>query len=240
MIHYFFFGKKLSAAKTEEIIRKIDAGQGNNDHREENKKMRGLGTIINALAILVGGVLGILFKRFLKERYQDTIIKATGFSVVFLGAAGTLSKMLAIGSDGTLSTRGSMVMILSLALGALLGELIDLDAQFERFGEWLKHKTRSDGDNQFVSGFVAAPDGEVSEPWLSSVPFKMALRRSFHTGSKGNSGFYHRSHYGIVYGKGLCVLIYSGGGAARHHDCPCRGALRLYDGRSSEQSLTGG
>ena len=44
--------------------------------------MRGLGTIINALAIVIGGVLGILFKRFLKERYQDTIIKATGFSVV--------------------------------------------------------------------------------------------------------------------------------------------------------------
>ena len=58
--------------------------------------MRGLGTIINALAIVMGGVLGILFKRFLKERYQDTIIKATGFSVVFLGAAGTLSKMLTV------------------------------------------------------------------------------------------------------------------------------------------------
>ena len=108
--------------------------------------MRGLGTIINALAIVIGGVLGILFKRFLKERYQDTIIKATGFSVVFLGAAGTLSKILTVRPDGTLSTGGSMVMILSLALGALLGELIDLDAQFERFGEWLKHKTGSDGD----------------------------------------------------------------------------------------------
>lgn len=110
--------------------------------------MRGLGTIINALAIVIGGVLGILFKRFLKERYQDTIIKATGFSVVFLGAAGTLSlsKILTVRPDGTLSTGGSMVMILSLALGALLSELIDLDAQFERFGEWLKHKTGSDGD----------------------------------------------------------------------------------------------
>lgn len=108
--------------------------------------MRGLGTLINALAIVMGGVLGILFKRFLKERYQDTIIKATGFSVVFLGAAGTLSKILTVRPDGTLSTGGSMVMILSLALGALLGELIDLDAQFERFGEWLKHKTGSDGD----------------------------------------------------------------------------------------------
>ena len=92
--------------------------------------MRGLGTIINALAIVIGGVLGIPFKRFLKERYQDTIIKATGFSVVFLGAAGTLSKILTVRPDGTLSTGGSMVMILSLALGALLGELIDLDAQF--------------------------------------------------------------------------------------------------------------
>lgn len=77
--------------------------------------MRGLGTIINALAIVIGGVLGILFKRFLKERYQDTIIKATGFSVVFLGAAGTLSKILTVRPDGTLSTGGSMVMILSLA-----------------------------------------------------------------------------------------------------------------------------
>ena len=120
--------------------------------------MRGLGTIINALAILVGGVLGILFKRFLKERYQDMIIKATGFSVVFLGAAGTLSKMLTIEPDGTLSTGGSMVMILSLALGALLGERIDLDAQFERFGEWLKHKTGSDGDclNRIIKVYGAA------------------------------------------------------------------------------------
>ena len=69
--------------------------------------MRGLGTIINALAIVIGGVLGILFKRFLKERYQDTIIKATGFSVVFLGAAGTLSKILTVRPDGTLNTGGS-------------------------------------------------------------------------------------------------------------------------------------
>ena len=118
--------------------------------------MRGLGTIINALAILVGGVLGILCRSFLKARYQDTIIKATGFAVMFLGAAGTLSKMLTVSLDGSLTTGGSMVMILSLALGALLGELVDLDAQFERFGEWLKHKTGSDGDNQFVNGFVSA------------------------------------------------------------------------------------
>ncbi len=117
--------------------------------------MRGLGTVINALAIIAGGVLGIAFKRFLKQSYQDTIIKATGFAVVFLGAAGTLSKMLVI-KDGALTTSGTMVMILSLALGALLGEVIDLDSRFEQFGEWLKHKTGSDGDNRFTSAFVSA------------------------------------------------------------------------------------
>ncbi len=118
--------------------------------------MRGLGTIINALSVLIGGVLGILLRRFLKESYQETIIKATGFSVVFLGASGTLSRMLYIEPDGSLGTAGTLVMVISLALGALLGELMDLDAQFERFGTWLKHKSGSDGDNQFINGFVCS------------------------------------------------------------------------------------
>ena len=47
-------------------------------------------------------------------------------------------------------------MILSLTFGALIGEIIDIDGLFERFGEWLKHRTGSDGDNQFTNGFVAA------------------------------------------------------------------------------------
>lgn len=118
--------------------------------------MIGLGTFINAFAILLGGILGIVCKQFLKENYQDTIIKATGFSVIFLGAAGTLSKMLTVFPNGSLASNGSMVIIISLTVGALFGEIINLDAQFERFGEWLKHKTGSDGDNQFTNGFVSA------------------------------------------------------------------------------------
>lgn len=118
--------------------------------------MIGLGTFINAFAILLGGILGIVCKRFLKENYQNTIIKATGFSVIFLGAAGTLSKMLTVLPNGSLASNGSTVIIISLTVGALFGEIINLDAQFERFGEWLKHKTGSDGDNQFTNGFVSA------------------------------------------------------------------------------------
>lgn len=118
--------------------------------------MRGLGTIINVLAIMAGGILGIVCKRFLKDRYQETIMKATGISVVFLGAAGMLTKMFVVSPDGSLTTQGSMTMILSLVIGALVGEIINIDAQFERFGEWLKHKTGSDGDKKFTTGFVSA------------------------------------------------------------------------------------
>ncbi len=117
--------------------------------------MIGLGTIINALAIIAGGIIGIVGKQLLKERHQDTVIKATGFSVVFLGAAGTFSKMLTLTEDGKgLDTTGSLIIVLSMAIGGLIGEIINIDGLFERFGEWLKKKSGSEGDHQFVNGFV--------------------------------------------------------------------------------------
>ena len=65
--------------------------------------------------------------------------------------------MLVVSDTGTtLTTTGTMLMILSLAAGALIGEIIDIDGLFERFGEWLKHRTGSDGDSQFTNGFVSA------------------------------------------------------------------------------------
>lgn len=119
--------------------------------------MSGLGTLINALVIIAGGIVGICCKKLIKERYQETIMKATGFSVMFLGAGGTFSKMLVTTKSGLpLDTTGSMTIVLSMVIGAFAGEIIDLDHQFERFGSWLKHKTGSDGDNQFINGFVTA------------------------------------------------------------------------------------
>ena len=114
-----------------------------------------LGTIVNSLAIVLGGLGGILGRKLLRERHQETILKATGFAVLFLGLAGALSGLLTV-EDDSLSTGDTMNMILSLAFGALLGEILNLDALFERFGAWLKHKTGSDGDRRFTEGFVTA------------------------------------------------------------------------------------
>ena len=193
--------------------------------------MHGLGTLINALAIIAGGLLGIGCKRFLKEHYQETIMKATGFAVVFLGAAGTLSKMLVFTEAGTgLTTTGSMIMILSLTFGALIGEIIDIDGLFERFGEWLKHRTGSDGDNQFTNGFVAASlTVSIGAMAIIGSIQDGHLWRLFHTDSKSRTGFYHCTDHGIFHGKGMRLFLYSGCSLAGFYDSFGCAAVRLHD-----------
>ena len=117
--------------------------------------MIGIGTLINVGGIILGGLFGLLFGNFIKPRVQDTLMKANGLCVLFLGIVGTLEQMVSV-SDGRLVSSGTMMMILSLSLGALIGEWIDLDHKMERFGEWLKQKTGNAKDKMFVDGFVTA------------------------------------------------------------------------------------
>ena len=117
--------------------------------------MFGLGTIINVTAIVAGGVMGLLFGKKLTERYQSNLMMASALCVLFIGVSGCMEQMLKLTENG-LSSSGSMMMIACFAVGALLGEWIDLDTKMERFGEWLKEKTKSDGDNAFVDAFATA------------------------------------------------------------------------------------
>lgn len=120
--------------------------------------MIGMGTIVNVLAIIVGGLLGLLFKGGLKEHYQKAVIQALGLSTLFIGVSGVLPGMLVV-EDGTLtgvSTKETLGMILSLALGTLIGEWLDFDGKMERLGAWLKKKATRGDDSQFIQGFVTA------------------------------------------------------------------------------------
>lgn len=117
--------------------------------------MAGLGTIINSVAIIVGGVFGLLFGKILNERIQDSLQKASGICVLFIGIAGAMEGMLKL-SGSSLSAGRSMLIVASLALGALVGEILNIEHGFERFGEWLKVKTGNAKDKSFVEGFVTA------------------------------------------------------------------------------------
>ena len=117
--------------------------------------MTGMGTIINALAILAGGILGALFGRFLNASTQDTLNKVCGVSTLFIAISGALEQMLAV-ENGAIVSSGSMLVVICLAIGAVVGEALKIEDGFERFGEWLKEKTGNAKDQGFVNAFVTA------------------------------------------------------------------------------------
>ena len=117
--------------------------------------MAGLGTIINALVIILGGLAGLLFGRLIPQRCQDSLSTVCGVSVLFIGIGGAMEEMLTVEGASVASGRG-MLITLCLALGALIGEGINIEGLFERFGGWLKVRTGNAKDRQFVDGFVTA------------------------------------------------------------------------------------
>ncbi len=117
--------------------------------------MVGLGTIINTLAILSGGVLGALFGRFLRESAQETLTKVCGVSTLFIALSGAMEGMLTV-ENGSIVSSGSMLIVICLALGAVVGEAMNIEGAFERFGEWLKVKSGNARDPRFVNAFVTA------------------------------------------------------------------------------------
>lgn len=117
--------------------------------------MPGMGTIINTAAILAGGLFGSLFGRFLSENAQDTLTKVCGISTLFIALSGALEKMLTVENGGIVSG-GTMLIIGCLAIGAFVGELLNIEDAFERFGQWLKVRTGNARDKGFVDAFVTA------------------------------------------------------------------------------------
>ena len=117
--------------------------------------MIGLGTIINTAAIVLGGLCGHFFGRLLKERHQSSLTVSCGISVLFIGIAGAMQGMLTI-NDGVINSGQAMLVTICLALGTLVGEIINIEGQFERFGGWLKIKTGNAKDKDFINAFVTA------------------------------------------------------------------------------------
>lgn len=117
--------------------------------------MRGIGTVINVALLIFGELCGLLFGKNLNERIKDTLLSVNAVAIMMLAVGGVMQNMLSL-SDGKLSTGGTVMMIVSLTLGGLIGETININALVDKFGEWLKIKSHSTGDNSFVSAFVSA------------------------------------------------------------------------------------
>ncbi len=102
-----------------------------------------LGTVVNTLAIIGGGAAGVLLRKGIPERYGESVMHAIGLAVILIGVKGALK------SDDLL------VVILSVVIGTLLGESLQLEAWLERTGRFLESRFDHTGGS-FTKGFVTA------------------------------------------------------------------------------------
>ncbi|WP_099468049.1 DUF554 domain-containing protein [Konateibacter massiliensis] len=115
--------------------------------------MRGLGTIINTVAVILGSGFGLFLKNGLKQKMQDILMQTCGLAVIFIGIAGTLQGMITV-TDGKIQTSGSMLLIFSLVIGGIVGELLNIENFLDTLGDKLKELAHVKEDNRFVEGFV--------------------------------------------------------------------------------------
>ena len=91
-----------------------------------------LGTIVNCLGVILGSAVGLILKKGLPERLSSAMMQGLALCVMYIGISGALE------------TQNVLVVILSMAIGTLIGEGIDLDKQLEKLGnkQWCKNRTR--------------------------------------------------------------------------------------------------
>ena len=124
-----------------------------------------LGTIVNTLAIIAGSLTGLFFKGGIPEKYSKTIMHAIGLAVILIGL------------KTALKTDDILIIIISLAFGSVIGEMLRIEDRLEGFGKWLGRLVS--GDNEGVAkGFVAAS--------LIYCVGAMAIVGSLESGLSGN------------------------------------------------------
>lgn len=127
-----------------------------------------LGTVVNAAAIIAGSILGLLFSRGIPENYKEIILSGVGLSVMLIGIKSALA------SDRLI------IVILSVILGALAGEFLQIERRLEGLGTYLERKVaaKSSDTSSFARGFVTAS--------LVFCVGSMAIVGSLESGLTGN------------------------------------------------------
>ena len=117
--------------------------------------MPGLGTLINMGMILAGSLVGMLIGKGVPERFSKIIFQALGASAFLIGLSGVFTGMLQVGETGALESQHTLLLILSLVLGGIVGELLRLDRLFDKAGEAIKNRFGGkEGQRDVGEGFA--------------------------------------------------------------------------------------
>ena len=109
--------------------------------------------LANALAVIVGAAIGLLFKKFIKKEICDSVLKAMGVVVLVIGVIGVIENMVTVNIDGTVSSSGTLLLILAIAIGTFIGEFLKIETHMNNFANMLEKKINK---GKIAEGFITA------------------------------------------------------------------------------------
>jgi len=126
------------------------------------------GTIVNSVAIIIGCLFGLIVKGKISEKVSTTIMSGLGLCVLYIGISGALKG------------ENTILLIISIAIGALIGEILDIDNWLNKLGVYIENKiNKSDEKVSIAQGFVSAS--------LLFCVGAMAIVGSLESGLNGNN-----------------------------------------------------
>ncbi len=114
-----------------------------------------MGTLVNAAAIIVGCLIGLFFKRLVSEKMNEALMQALALCTIATGILGAAQGGMAV-VGGELSGRHALVMILSMVIGTIIGEIANIEGKLDKLGSFLEKRFAADGGGDFSRGFVTA------------------------------------------------------------------------------------
>ncbi|CAB1262397.1 DUF554 domain-containing protein [Clostridium sp. MT-14] len=105
-----------------------------------------IGVIVNTVAVIIGSIVGLLFKKGISKKVTDAVMVGIGLCTVYIGISGTLKG------------KNTLILIISIVIGTIIGTWIDIDKRINALGEWIGKRFRASSDNSIsvAEGFVTA------------------------------------------------------------------------------------
>lgn len=118
--------------------------------------MTGIGTVINTVLVIIGSFLGLLLKKAIPERLKESMIQALALATFTIGITGVINASSTVAEGGTLTGNYTILMVLSMAIGTFIGEVINIQKRLDNMGDFLQKKFASNDSSSFSQGFVTA------------------------------------------------------------------------------------
>ncbi len=110
------------------------------------------GTIVNAAAVVAGGLVGLVARKGVSKPMEKALNQALGVAVVVIGINGVVTNMVSVRADGSLASSGELLLVFSLVLGMAAGEALRIDDRLAGLGGYVERRFKLSG---FAASFVS-------------------------------------------------------------------------------------